>query len=266
MGFNSKIELESRSWCIFENNVAKKTIDKTLINELATGVPRNIVSFFTDKTLQLGEKKTIIIVINGNTIEASLVRRQGNRHRLNLTAIKRQLRFTEKDIGLTSIWFEKDTTTSHFHIFFDSALQATTEQINRTSKQTMTNTRIGQGVFKAKLIEKWDNKCAITSVIEHTPSILIASHTKPWAESNDFQRLDGNNGLLLSPHIDKLFDSHRITFSQNSELIISNSLSDDLLSAWNINRDTQLNLTDMQQYYMDYHRNEFMKNNKVDSI
>ena len=36
--------------------------------------------------------------------------------------------------------------------------------------------------------------------------ILIASHIKPWRVSNNNERLDVYNGLLLLPNLDKLFD------------------------------------------------------------
>ncbi|KHN59089.1 HNH endonuclease signature motif containing protein [Aeromonas hydrophila] len=44
-------------------------------------------------------------------------------------------------------------------------------------------------------------------------ALLIASHIKPWSESDNAERLDGHNGLLPSPHIYKLFDHGRITFT-----------------------------------------------------
>ncbi|MGL6476290.1 HNH endonuclease [Aeromonas hydrophila] len=46
----------------------------------------------------------------------------------------------------------------------------------------------------------------------------VASHIKPWSESNNTKHLDGNNGLLLPPHIDKLLDRGWITFSDSGDL------------------------------------------------
>ena len=70
-------------------------------------------------------------------------------------------------------------------------------------KIQLTKSRRGQGIFKAnvRLIE---NHCSITGVnnIKH----LRASHIKPWAASDNDEKLDGFNGLLLSPHVDHLFD------------------------------------------------------------
>jgi hypothetical protein len=44
--------------------------------------------------------------------------------------------------------------------------------------------------------------------IEH----LRASHCKPWRDSSDPERLDAENGLLLTPSIDHLFDRGFIAF------------------------------------------------------
>ena len=57
----------------------------------------------------------------------------------------------------------------------------------------------------------------------------IASHIKPWTKSNDFEKLDGNNRLLLSPHVDKLFDTGYISFEGNDSMIISPRLNIDTL-------------------------------------
>jgi hypothetical protein len=48
-------------------------------------------------------------------------------------------------------------------------------------------------------------RCRITGVdrVEH----LRASHCKPWRDSSDSERLDGENGLLLTPAIDRVLDA-----------------------------------------------------------
>jgi hypothetical protein len=54
-------------------------------------------------------------------------------------------------------------------------------------------------------------------IIEH----LRASHCKPWRDSDDSERLDGENGLLLTPSIDHLFDRGFISFENNGRLLVS---------------------------------------------
>jgi HNH endonuclease len=58
-----------------------------------------------------------------------------------------------------------------------------------------------------------------------TRELLRASHIKPWATSSDRERLDPENGLLLSAHLDVLFDSFLISFSDNAEILISDRIN-----------------------------------------
>lgn len=87
----------------------------------------------------------------------------------------------------------------------EAAIKASTLEV--TEKLQLTKARIGQGNFRRDL-EKIEPKCRVTGVTNK--ALLIASHIKPWSKcDNNAERLDGNNGLLLSPHIDKLFDRNR---------------------------------------------------------
>ena len=60
------------------------------------------------------------------------------------------------------------------------------------------------------------------------PRHLRASHIKPWRDATDVERLDGSNGLLLSPHIDHLFDEGYLMFSSGQELVFVPEVRDKL--------------------------------------
>jgi hypothetical protein len=75
-----------------------------------------------------------------------------------------------------------------------------TSDIAATEKQQLINARRGQGNFRQNLINV-QSECRLIHV--NNNKLLIASHIKPWRDSTDTEKLDGNNGLLLSPHIDK---------------------------------------------------------------
>ncbi|MEI9907205.1 MAG: HNH endonuclease signature motif containing protein [Actinomycetota bacterium] len=93
----------------------------------------------------------------------------------------------------------------------------------------------------------------MTGLAEGGP--LIASHIKPWASSSDTEKIEGFNGLLLSPHIDYLFDAGLISFGDDGELLISKSLDPQILRTWNL--PTQLNVGAFrpeQTKYLSYHR------------
>lgn len=122
----------------------------------------------------------------------------------------------------------------------------------------LVKARRGQGIFKSR-VNQIEKSCRITGLdLSHH---LIASHIKPWSKSNDEEKLDGNNGLLLSPHVDHLFDRGYISFKNNGGLIFSKYLQYRVLSAWKI--DPEINVgkfTSDQQNYLDYHRDEILKN------
>ncbi|MBX5856865.1 HNH endonuclease [Pseudomonas aeruginosa] len=91
--------------------------------------------------------------------------------------------------------------------------------LDSTTKQQLILARYGQGLFRARVSEL-EKACRLTGV--ETPRLLIASHIKPWRLcSSAAERLDGANGLLLAPHVDRLFDRGLISFSDHGEVIVS---------------------------------------------
>lgn len=99
------------------------------------------------------------------------------------------------------------------------------KNIDATTKQRMLEARLGQGKFKRDVIRTWKlgARCVVTGI--DIPELLIASHIIPWRESDDAMRLDGANGLLLCSHLDKLFDRHMISFGDNWEILLNNTLA-----------------------------------------
>lgn len=91
-----------------------------------------------------------------------------------------------------------------------------------TQKEQIILARCGQGKFRSDLIEKY-KVCIITGI--ENPKLLTASHIKPWRVSTDSERLDKNNGLLLSALYDKMFDVGLITFTTDGRIIVSAQLS-----------------------------------------
>ena|ERR1700688_3467964 len=64
-----------------------------------------------------------------------------------------------------------------------------------------------------------ENRCRITGVTN--PIHLRASHCKPWRDSSNEERISGENGLLLTPTMDHLFDRGFISFEDSGLLIVS---------------------------------------------
>ena len=121
-----------------------------------------------------------------------------------------------------------------------------------TSRKALVDARKGQGKYKENL-NKVEKKCRFTGVTDST--YLIASHIKPWKNSNNQERLDGNNGLLLAPNFDKLFDKGFISIEDNGNLIISDHLSDEVFNLWELNKFKNIGeFNTEQKQYLKYHR------------
>jgi hypothetical protein len=67
-------------------------------------------------------------------------------------------------------------------------------EIPETEKAALVMARLGQGIFKRN-VTRIEDSCRITRVAraEH----LRASHCKPWRDSSNIERLDGENGLPI---------------------------------------------------------------------
>ena len=127
-----------------------------------------------------------------------------------------------------------------------------------TEKKMLIKARVGQGLFRELLIQKY-NKCIITGITDER--LLIASHIKPWRSSNNAERLSSENGLLLSPLYDKLFDIGLISFDKNMRIIVSNDLKKDDIGKLHI--DGNINYIKFPsielQSNMEYHRDVIFK-------
>jgi len=127
--------------------------------------------------------------------------------------------------------------------------------LSPTEREALVLARRGQGKFRQKVaaIEKW---CRITRV--EKPEHLRASHCKPWRDSNNAERLDGENGLLLTPTIDHLFDRGFISFESNGDLLISPVAHVNSLERMGIDTANGVNVGSFssgQRQYLDFHRN-----------
>lgn len=124
-------------------------------------------------------------------------------------------------------------------------------------RTAIVKTRVNQGVFRELLIRKY-NKCCLCGADEE--SLLVASHIKPWADSTRKERVDVDNGLLLCPNHDKLFDRGYITFDEDGNIIISDELSETNQQHLNVNPNMKLSMSEATKQYMKYHRESIFIN------
>lgn len=127
--------------------------------------------------------------------------------------------------------------------------------LQETEKKALIFARRGQGLFKDN-VGRIENCCRVTHV--DRPEHLRASHIKPWRDSNNQERLDGENGFLLTPTIDHLFDRGFVTFKDNGTLLISPVAHKPSLERMGIATTTLVNVgsfSDGQKRHLDFHRN-----------
>jgi hypothetical protein len=127
--------------------------------------------------------------------------------------------------------------------------------VPETDRLALIRARKGQGLFKER-VSKIESRCRITGV--ENPVHLIGSHCKPWRDSTNEERLDGENGLLLTPSIDHLFDRGFISFEDKGTLIISPVAHHPSLQRMGIDTTKVVNVggfTSGQKRFLDFHRN-----------
>ena len=82
---------------------------------------------------------------------------------------------------------------------------------------------------------------------------MIASHIVPWRSSTDTERLDKENGILLSPLYDALFDKHLISFQDDGKIMISKGIFDNELLLL-IDKNSTIDVTEGMKQYLRKHR------------
>ena len=127
--------------------------------------------------------------------------------------------------------------------------------IPETQRIQLTKARVGQGLFRNRVMTL-DPRCRVTGVED--PRLLIASHIKPWRDSTNPERINGFNGIMLSPHVDALFDERLISFEDDGRMLVHPGLSSDVLSRWSISRSTKVeHFRPEQSAFLHHHRAAF---------
>lgn len=127
--------------------------------------------------------------------------------------------------------------------------------LDTTTKQQLVLARYGQGIFRARVSEM-ETSCRLTGIAN--PRLLVASHIKPWRVcATAAERLDGANGLLLAPHVDRLFDRGFISFEASGRVIVSRRLASIDLDRLGLRDACARNcgvFSERQDAYLSFHR------------
>lgn len=162
------------------------------------------------------------------------------------------------------IELQKDIPNPHYEtVSFSDPIQdieefkAIYKELSETERDAIIHSRIGQGMFRSNLIKYW-GKCAVTGC--ESIDLLKASHIKPWRSSNNIERLDMFNGLLLVPNLDIAFDNGLISFDNQGKIIISNLLNDNDMHLLGIHKKLHLiKISSKHIKYLEYHRQNILK-------
>jgi putative restriction endonuclease len=129
---------------------------------------------------------------------------------------------------------------------------------NSEEKIVLTRARVGQGKYREELL-KLCPFCPITLISDDR--LLIASHIKPWVKSNEFEKTDPLNGLMLTPTFDFLFDRGFLSFTDDKKSILSPFLSKMTYSKLGISEGKYFSLLpiDGREKYLEFHRIEILK-------
>lgn len=125
--------------------------------------------------------------------------------------------------------------------------------------KNIRQSREGQGKYREQLLEQCPF-CPVTMISDDR--LLIASHIKPWAASNEKEKIDPYNGYMLSPMIDKLFDKGFITFTSNKHLVLSKFISNRTWKQIGLKDETFINALPMDEKrikYLEFHHQSVFK-------
>ncbi len=135
--------------------------------------------------------------------------------------------------------------------------------LKETERESLVLARRGQGLFRRR-VECLEERCRVTGV--HKREHLRASHSKPWRDSSNDERLNGDNGLLLTPSIDHLYDRGFISFETSGKLLISPVAHLGSLARMGVPVDREAHVGSFrkeQSEFLEYHRDSVFLRSQV---
>ncbi len=135
-------------------------------------------------------------------------------------------------------------------------LKQTENLPNSTEAERVVIQRVGQNIFRDRLMDYWRGLCPLTGISDK--ALLRASHIKAWKDcESDAERLDVYNGLLLSALWDAAFDQGLVTFNDMGKPVFSPQLSNEGRSE--LRWKDPISLTENHQKKLEWHRKHIFK-------
>ncbi|AYV67627.1 HNH endonuclease [Niallia circulans] len=130
--------------------------------------------------------------------------------------------------------------------------------IVETESVMKTKIRLGQQKFRNGMFPLWKGQCALCGI--KLPEVLRASHSKPWKDSTNEERLDPYNGLLLCCNHDALYDKGLISLDKRGNLLISSKISKEEYEIYVLVEETKVSIFPENKEYFTWHRKNIFKN------
>ncbi len=155
------------------------------------------------------------------------------------------------------IFLDHDIQKVSYHnsqVLIDKILNEINQKYVGIKKLRMIEARVGQGYFREEILKR-TKICLITGI--KNLKLLEAAHIKPWSRSEDIEKIDGYNGILLTSNCHKLFDIGFITFNDNGSLLKSSILKESeyiKLFKEDNNVDRNVIINEKSKKYLEWHR------------
>lgn len=146
----------------------------------------------------------------------------------------------------------------HPYVLEKEEQQIEETDIGKAEKTQLYRARIGQGEYRKNLLALCPF-CPITLISDER--LLVASHIKPWVDSNTFEKTDPLNGFMLTPTFDRLFDRGFLSFTDDKKTILSPFLSNMTYSKLSISNNKIIPHLPIagRENYLEYHRKKIFK-------
>ncbi len=158
---------------------------------------------------------------------------------------------------------------SNFYRVNEEQLELTIDEVKRVERNTLipvvteteseakTKMRWGKQKFRKELMPLWEDKCALCSI--KLPELLKASHSKPWKDSTNKERLDRYNGLLLCRNHAGLYDEGLIAFDGQGRLHISSIIREEDYGMYGIVPLAKIRIHPENKFYFKWHKRNILK-------
>jgi hypothetical protein len=214
----------------------------------------NIIEFEVTEQTQIGGRR---VYVKSNDIAYKIIR-ELSLPNITFISIVKLLDENQQLVYYFRLFADYFGEEEHPYLIEKAEEEIAESDISNDEKKQLSRARVGQGEYRVKLLSECPF-CPITLVSDDR--LLIASHIKPWAVADDFERTDPKNGFMLTPTFDRLFDRGFLSFTEDKRTILSPFLSNMTYSKLGISDNKIISHLpiDGRENYLKFHRENILK-------